>query len=111
MSGPTVSFATPSQADSNPRSLAEEIQPVAGVDANGKAQLLRVSESGALSSNIPGFDIPPHDEIETSYVGDTNNFDTVVYKSGGAIVRTLTFAYVGGTPTQDDARLASISAS
>lgn len=58
--------------------------------------------------NIAGLDIPQHDSVELSYVGSTNNLDTVVYKDGGAVVATLTFAYVGGTPAADDALLASV---
>lgn len=63
-------------------------------------------------TNIPGLDIPTHDYVAPTYVGSTNNFNTVVYKkggSGGTTVATLTFTYVGGTPAADDARIASIS--
>jgi len=58
--------------------------------------------------NIAGLDIPQHTEVELNYVSTTNNLDTVVYKEGSQTVATLTFTYVGGTPTTDDARIATV---
>ena len=64
--------------------------------------------------NIAGLDIPQHDYISVSYVGSTNNISSVVYKEGGAsgtTVATLNFTYVGGTPSADDADIATVTKS
>jgi hypothetical protein len=61
--------------------------------------------------NVAGLNIPQHTEVTLNYVGSTNNLDTVVYKDGATTVATLTFTYVGGTPTTDDANLATVTRS
>ena len=64
--------------------------------------------------NIAGLDIPQHDYISVSYVGSTNNISSVVYKEGGTsgtTVATLNFTYVGGTPSADDADIATVTKS
>jgi hypothetical protein len=58
--------------------------------------------------NIAGLNIPQHNAVELNYVSTTNNLDTVVYKEGAQTVATLTFTYVGGTPTANDARIATV---
>ena len=58
--------------------------------------------------NIPGLNIPQHTTVELSYVSTTNNLSSVVSKEGTNTVATLTFTYVGGTPTADDARIATV---
>lgn len=63
--------------------------------------------------NLPGFDIPTFDTVKTTYVGSTNNIATVEYWVGGAsgnLLATLTFTYVGGTPSTDDALVSQIVA-
>ena len=63
-----------------------------------------------LASNSPG--VPTnYDTIELTYVGTTNNLNTVIYKLATVAVETLTFTYVGGTPTTDNARISSITKS
>jgi len=52
-----------------------------------------------------------HDKVEISYIGATNNIDTVVYSLDGVTVATLTMAYIGGVPATDDALLASVTKS
>jgi hypothetical protein len=61
--------------------------------------------------NIPGLNIPQHTTVELSYVSTTNNLSTVVYKEGSQTVATLTFTYVGGTPSSDDAKIATVTRS
>jgi hypothetical protein len=61
--------------------------------------------------NIAGLNIPQHTEVELNYVSTTNNLDTVVYKEGSQTVATLTFTYVGGAPTSDDANIATVTRS
>jgi hypothetical protein len=63
-----------------------------------------------LAANSPGVPLN-YDSIELTYVGATNNLATVVYKLATVTVETLTFAYVGGTPTVDNARLATVTKS
>jgi hypothetical protein len=62
--------------------------------------------------NVAGLNIPEHDHVALAYVGSTNNIDTVTYKTGGAAgttVATLTFAYNGGAPSSDDAKLLTVT--
>jgi hypothetical protein len=64
--------------------------------------------------NIAGLNIPQHDHVELAYVSTTNNLATVTYKeggSGGQTVATLTFTYIGGTPSSDDADIATVTRS
>jgi hypothetical protein len=64
--------------------------------------------------NVAGLNIPQHDYLSISYYGSTNNIQTVTYKeggSGGQTVATLTFTYVGGTPSSDDADIATVTRS
>ena len=58
--------------------------------------------------NIAGLNIPEHTTVELNYVSTTNNLSSVVYKEGTNTVATLTFTYVGGTPSTDDARIATV---
>jgi hypothetical protein len=58
--------------------------------------------------NVPGFKIPPYDEINMDYVGSTNNLNIVTYKNNSTIVMTLSFAYVIQPPTENDAMLKTI---
>lgn len=61
---------------------------------------------GALLLKIAGSSpVPVHDYKLISYVGSTNNIDTIVYKSGGAagaVVATRTFTYVNAAAADDD---------
>jgi hypothetical protein len=61
--------------------------------------------------NIAGLNIPQHTSVELDYVGTTNNLSTVTYKEGADTVAILTFAYVGGTPSSDDAKIATVTRS
>jgi hypothetical protein len=64
--------------------------------------------------NVAGLNIPQHDYVALAYVSTTNNLATVTYKeggSGGQTVATLTFTYVGGTPSSDDADIATVTRS
>ena len=64
--------------------------------------------------NLPGLNIAQHDYISVSYVGATNNISSVQYREGGAsgtVVATLTFTYIGGTPSSDDADIATVTKS
>ena len=61
---------------------------------------------------VQGLSIPAYDHVTMTYIGTTNNLDTVVYRRGGSsgtIVATVTYTYVGGTPITDNARIATIT--
>lgn len=61
---------------------------------------------GALLLKIAGSSVTPiHDYKSISYIGDTNNIDSIVYKLGGAdgdVVATRTFTYLNGAAADDD---------
>lgn len=62
--------------------------------------------------NTPGFGIPEYDFTALTYVGTTNNLDSVTYRLGGAsgtTVGVLAFTYVGGTPSANDALVATVT--
>ena len=64
--------------------------------------------------NVAGFNIPQFDFVDIAYVGSTNNISSIVYKeggSGGTTVATLTFTYIGGVPSSDDAKIDTITKS
>lgn len=64
--------------------------------------------------NVAGFNIPQFDFVDIAYVSSTNNISSIVYKeggSGGTTVATLTFTYIGGTPSADDAKIDTITKS
>lgn len=59
----------------------------------------------ALSKVSGGLLLPPHDYEAYTYVGSTNNVNTVTAYaggSGGVTVGTLTFTYVGAGAANDD---------
>ena len=79
--------------------------------ANNNEDPPEAMNANTRQTNIPGIDIPTHDYVATTYHGSTNNLATVVYRIGGAsgaVVATLTLAYVGGVPVADDARLSTV---
>jgi hypothetical protein len=61
--------------------------------------------------NIPGINIPEHDHVDLQdRIGTTNNLNSVTYRIGGAsgqIVSKLWFTYIGGTPTTNNAEIAT----
>lgn len=59
--------------------------------------------------NVAGFNIPQFDDVVLTYVGSTNNLNTVTYKVSGVTVAVLEFEYVGGTPSSDDAKISRVN--
>lgn len=58
----------------------------------------------AVAGNA-GLAIPAHDHESFSYVGSTNNIDTITYYVGGPsgeVVGIMTFTYVGSGVADDD---------
>lgn len=54
------------------------------------------------------FNIPAYDQQVLTYVGSTNNIQTISYRSQGQEVALLTFTYVGSGAADDD-KVASIT--
>jgi len=79
-----------------------------GGDASATNQEDQITLETAIRDRLPNFSIPAFDSIVLSYVGSTNNFNNVIYELAGTTVATLTFTYVGGTPTANDALLLSV---
>lgn len=70
-----------------------------------------MSAPNTRQTNIPGLDIPTHDDVLLARVGSTNNLDTIVYRLGGVsgtLVATVHFEYFGGVPATDDADIQHI---
>jgi hypothetical protein len=57
----------------------------------------------ASNVNVPGFSIPPYDEINFEYVGSTDIFRKVVYSNNSTQVLALSFVYVTEPPTAGNA--------
>ena len=62
----------------------------------------------ATNIKVPGFSIPPYDEISLDYYGSTNNLSNVIYKTNTTSVLSLSFMYVTYPPTSNDALLVSV---
>lgn len=94
-------------ADGESVHLSPSFQVGAAVDPSNAVQLLTVDSSKALRVTTTGLALPQYDTFTISYVGSTNNINTIVYSLAGTTVATLTLAYVGGTPSANDATIAS----
>ena len=62
----------------------------------------------ASNKYVPGFSIPPYDEITFSYVGTTDIFRTVTYLNNSTQVMALSFTYVTEPPTVGDSIIQSV---
>jgi len=62
----------------------------------------------SINIRIPGFSIPPYDEISLNYYGLTNNIETVIYKNNTTTALSLSLGYVPNPPTSNDALLSSV---
>jgi uncharacterized protein YrzB (UPF0473 family) len=62
----------------------------------------------ASNKYVPGFSIPPYDEISFSYVGTTDIFRTVTYLNNTTQVMSLSFTYITEPPTVGDAIIQSV---
>ena len=62
----------------------------------------------ASNKYVPGFSIPPYDEITFNYVGSTDIFRTVTYLNNSTQVMALSFTYVTEPPTVGDAIIQSV---
>ena len=66
--------------------------------------------TGLTASNVkvPGFSIPPYDEITFEYVGSTDIFRKVVYLNNSTQVLALSFVYVTEPPTSGNAVISKV---
>lgn len=46
--------------------------------------------------------IPYYNKQEITYIGSTNNIQSIVYKDGNTVVATQTFTYVGSGASDND---------
>lgn len=102
---------TPDLEDIDPRS---NITIAAARAEDGTIDTLLLDNNGNLKTsvqkaNIPGFDIPTFDQIAVTYVGATNNVNTVSYKLAGVDVAVLTFSYADSSA--NDALITGITKS
>jgi hypothetical protein len=57
---------------------------------------------------MPGFSIPPYDEINLNYYGATNNIKETIYKNSSTAVLSLSFEYIPNPPVVNNAKLSVI---
>jgi hypothetical protein len=76
------------------------------VSVDGVESLL--IELTASNKAVPGFSIPPYDEIDFEYVGATDIFRKVTYLNNSTQVMALSFVYVTEPPTVGDAIIQSV---
>lgn len=62
----------------------------------------------ASNKSVPGFSIPPYDEISFSYVGSTDILRTATYSNNSTQVMALSFTYVTEPPTAGNAIIQSV---
>lgn len=81
--------------------------PLGTADNSGTGEIgVKVINIGGVgSASIPGFVIPPYDEIDLAMWGSTNNLKTVTYKKATVTVATLDLTYVGGGAADNDVLL------
>jgi hypothetical protein len=79
------------------------------IQVNKQDQLINLGNS-LTSSNvrIPGFGIPPYDEIDIQYVNNTNNIQRVSYFNNSTNVLSLSFTYIPNPPINDNAILKNV---
>ena len=79
------------------------------IQVDKQDQLISLGNS-LTSGNIktPGFNIPPHDEIDITYSGSTNNIEKVLYINNSTTVLSLSFTYIPNPPIIDNAILKNI---
>lgn len=79
---------------------------IAARSSSGVVQPVQATPDGALRVTT-GFAIPLYDKTTITYHGSTNNSSNVTYSLGGTDVARVDFAYVGGVPVADNAKLLS----
>lgn len=67
-----------------------------------------LSDLTASNKYVPGFSIPPYNEISFEYVGTTDIFRKVTYLNNSTQVMALSFVYVTEPPTVGDAIIQSV---
>jgi DNA-binding transcriptional regulator/RsmH inhibitor MraZ len=67
-----------------------------------------LSSLTASNVRVPGFDVPPYDEINITYVGSTEYFEQVKYVNNSTQVMALSFVYMTNPPSVADNRIQKI---
>jgi hypothetical protein len=79
-----------------------------GIESNVDQVETLLNDLTASNVNVPGFSIPPYDEINFNYVGSTDIFRTVTYLNNTTQVMSLSFTYITEPPTLGDAIIQSV---
>lgn len=67
-----------------------------------------LTQLSSTSRYVPGFSVPPYDEIQFEYVDSTDIFRKVTYKQNSTQVMALSFTYVTEPPTTENAVIQSV---
>lgn len=67
-----------------------------------------LSDLTASNKAVPGFSIPPYDQISFEYVGSTDIFRKVTYLNNSTQVMALSFVYVTEPPTTGNAIIQTV---
>ena len=62
----------------------------------------------ATNKQVPGFSVPPYDEVNLTYYGTTNNIKETIYKNSSTIVYSLSFEYIPNPPLVNNAKLSLV---
>ena len=65
-------------------------------------EALTSSSAIVTVSNGSSFSVPDFDQQAFTYIGSTNNINTIVFKKDTVAVATLTFTYVAAGAADDD---------
>jgi hypothetical protein len=76
------------------------------VSVDGVETLL--NDLTASNKAVPGFSIPPYDQISFEYVGSTDIFRKVTYLNNSTQVMALSFVYVTEPPTTGNAIIQTV---
>jgi iron-sulfur cluster repair protein YtfE (RIC family) len=81
-------------------------QSLTSLQNDKQNQLIALGQSlNDSNQKIAGFSIPPHDQIDITYISTTNNIDTITYSNSSVSVLSLVMTYDPHPPTIDDARI------
>jgi iron-sulfur cluster repair protein YtfE (RIC family) len=81
-------------------------QSLTSLQNDKQNQLIALGQSlNDSNQKIAGFSIPPHDQIDITYISTTNNIDTITYSNSSVSVLSLVMTYDPHPPTVDDARV------
>lgn len=78
------------------------------ISTNSSNSVTLLNELTSSNIHVPGFSIPPYDEINLNYVGSTEYLSKVSYLNNTTEVLALSFVYVTEPPTSTDNRISKV---